>query len=205
MMRVQASGFAWLILTAGVLALAGCMSVADPTKYYVLSPTSPREPTPTSSASSVAVAVGVGPVLIPGYLNRVQIVTRDANDEVAVAMYDRWAEPLESGIAQVLADNLGAHVGSERIAVFPWRGGVARGLDYQVVVVVLRFEVWPGGQAAPGSARPTAKPPDLARHRKGGRCSDMSSAALTDFLMDFSPRSTLPANLPVRPALTPRP
>ena len=33
----------------------------------------------------------------------------------------------------------------------------------------------------------------------------MSSAALTDFLMDFSPRSTVPANLPVRPALTPRP
>ena len=93
-MRVQASRFAWLILTAGVLALAGCMSVADPTKHYVLSPTSPRDPTPTSSASSVA--VGVGPVLIPGYLDRVQIVTRDANDEVAVAMYDRWAEPLES-------------------------------------------------------------------------------------------------------------
>ena len=92
-MRVQASRFAWL-LTAGVLALAGCMSVADPTKYYVLSPTSPRDPTPTSSVSSVA--VGVGPVLIPGYLDRVQIVTRDANDEVAVAMYDRWAEPLES-------------------------------------------------------------------------------------------------------------
>jgi uncharacterized lipoprotein YmbA len=144
MMRVQASRFAWL-LTAGVLALAGCMSVADPTKYYVLSPTSPRDPTPTSSASSVA--VGVGPVLMPGYLDRVQIVTRDANDEVAVAMYDRWAEPLESGIAQVLADNLGAHIGSERIAVFPWRGGVARVLDYQVAVVVLRFEGWPGRQA----------------------------------------------------------
>ena len=140
-MRVQASRFAWL-LTAGVLALAGCMSVADPTKYYVLSPTSPHEPTPTSSASSVA--VGVGPVLIPGYLNRVQIVTRDANDEVAVAMYDRWAEPLERGIAQVLADNLGAHVGSERIAVFPWRGRIAHALDYQVVVVVLRFEGAPG-------------------------------------------------------------
>ncbi len=92
-MRVQASRFGWL-LTAGVLALAGCMSVADPTKYYVLSPTSPRDPTSTAASS---VAVGVGPVLMPGYLDRLQIVTRDANDEVAVAMYDRWAEPLESG------------------------------------------------------------------------------------------------------------
>lgn len=49
------------------------------------------------------------------------------------------AEPLESGIAQVLADKLAPELG-ERITVFPWRGGVARVLDYQVAVVVLRFE-----------------------------------------------------------------
>ena len=144
-MRGRPRRFAPLLLAVGVLALAGCMSVADPTRYYVLSTTSTREPAPPVADSSVA--VGVGPVLIPGYLDRVQIVTRDANDQVTVAMYDRWAEPLESGIAQVLADNLGAHVGSERIAVFPWRGGVARVLDYQVAIVVLRFDGWPGRQA----------------------------------------------------------
>ena len=144
-MRDHKSRATWFVLTTGVLALAGCMSVTDPTKYYVLSPTSPRNLTPTADASSLA--VGVGPVLIPGYLDRVQIVTRDANDEVAVATYDRWAEPLDGGIAQVLADNLGAYVGSERIAVFPWRGGIARLLDYQVAVVVLRFDGWPGRQA----------------------------------------------------------
>jgi uncharacterized protein len=145
MMRGHESRAAWLGITAGVLAMAGCMSVADPTRYYVLSPTSSRELTPVAAASGLA--VGVGPVLIPGYLDRVQIVTRDAKDEVAVAMYERWAEPLDGGIAQVLADNLGAYVGSERIAVFPWRGGVARLLDYQVAIVVLRFDGWPGRQA----------------------------------------------------------
>jgi len=136
---------AGLLLTAAVLTLTGCMSVADPTKYYVLSPTSPREAVPAASTSGVA--VGVGPVLIPGYLDRVQIVTRDANDGVSVAMYDRWAESLEKGIAEVLADNLSAQMGSERVAVFPWRGGVARVLDYQVAIVVLRFDGWPGRQA----------------------------------------------------------
>ena len=144
-MRARPRRVARLLVTAGVLALAGCMSVADPTRFYVLSTTSTREPAPPVADSSVA--VGVGPVLIPGYLDRVQIVTRDANDQVTVATYDRWAEPLDSGIAQVLADDLGAHIGSERIAVFPWRGGIARVLDYQVAVVVLRFEGWPGRQA----------------------------------------------------------
>ena len=143
-MRRYSSRAAWLLFTTAVFALAGCMSVADPTKYYVLSATPLREPTPAASVSSTA--IGVGPVLIPGYLDRVQIVTRDAHDSVEVAMYDRWAEPLESGIAQVLADNLSTRVGSERIAVFPWRGGVARILDYQVAIVVLRFDGWPGRQ-----------------------------------------------------------
>ena len=143
-MRGYSGRVAWLLFTMGVLALAGCMSIADPTRYYMLSTTPLREPAPATSGSSLA--IGVGPVLIPGYLERLQIVTRGAHDSVEVAMYDRWAQPLESGIAQVLADNLGAQVGSERIAVFPWRGGVARILDYQVAVVVLRFDGWPGHQ-----------------------------------------------------------
>jgi uncharacterized lipoprotein YmbA len=110
----------------------------------VLSPTSPPEPTPPAASSSAA--IGVGPVLIPGYLDRVQIVTRSADDEVTISPYHRWAEPIESGIAKVVADNLALLVGSERIAVFPWRGGVARLLDYQVVLVILRFEGAPGRQ-----------------------------------------------------------
>ncbi len=148
MMRPSASRVAILFLTAGALTLAACAGVADPTRYYVLSSSSvgpngsPR--TPTSSAAGVA--VGVGPVLIPGYLNRAQIVTRSGSDEVEISTYHRWAEPLENGIGQVLANRIGGQVGSERVAVFPWRGGIARVLDYQVAVVVLRFEGSVGGQ-----------------------------------------------------------
>jgi len=83
-------------------------------------------------------------VPIPRYLERAQIVTRGTNDKVEISEYRRWAEPLESGIAEVLADNLAAQVGSERVAVFPWRGATARAPDYRVVVVVLRFDGSPG-------------------------------------------------------------
>jgi uncharacterized protein len=111
----------------------------------VLSSTSPAPggsvPTAVSSAG-----VGVGPVLVPGYFNRMQIVTRNADDEVEISTYHRWAEPLESGIAQVLANDLAVQIGSERIAVFPWRGRINQALDYQVSVVVLRFEGSPGRQ-----------------------------------------------------------
>ena len=132
-----------LFLTAALLT--GCAGVADPTRYYVLSSTSPAPGDPVPTAVSSA-GVGVGPILVPGYLNRMQIVTRNGDDEVEISTYHRWAEPLEAGIAQVLANDLATQIGSERIVVFPWRGRLNQTLDYQVAVVVLRFEGSPGRQ-----------------------------------------------------------
>ena len=128
---------------AGPVRLHG---VADATKYYMLSP-SPAAPADSAHTAVSGPSVAVGPVVIPRYLERAQIVTRGTNDEVEISEYRRWAEPLESGIAEVLADNLAAQVGSQRVAVFPWRGATARALDYRVVVVVLRFD----GSPAAGS------------------------------------------------------
>lgn len=144
-MGSSASRVAASLFTAGALALAGCAGVADTTRYYMLSPTPTATPVSARPAGSSA-GVGIGPVMIPRYLDRAQIVTRGASDEVEISEYRRWAEPLESGIAQVLADNLAAQLGSERVAVFPWRGAAARPLDYRVVVVVLRFDGSPGRQ-----------------------------------------------------------
>jgi uncharacterized lipoprotein YmbA len=145
MMGHHAGCVAARLLVVSVLALTGCRGVADPTRYYVLSP-APAVPDDSTRATVSKAAVGVGPVLIPRYLDRLQIVTRGDNDEIEISEYRRWAEPLESGIAQVLADNLATQVSSERIAVFPWPGAAARVLDYQVVVMVLRFEGSPGRQ-----------------------------------------------------------
>ena len=60
-------------------------------------------------------------------------------------MFHRWAEPLEDGIGRILAEEIGARVPTERIVMFPWRGVVARIIQYQVVVAVLRFDGRPGG------------------------------------------------------------
>src|SRR5262245_19194049 len=46
-------------------------------------------------AGSGPVSIGVGPVIMPGYLDRTQIVTRSGPDRVKLASFHRWAEPLE--------------------------------------------------------------------------------------------------------------
>jgi len=146
-----------LLGLAASIYLAGC-AVSDSTRYYALGPTaasssiagsapsSASAPSPRSPvARTDTVTIGVGPVTVPGYLDRLQIVTRTAADQVELSMFHRWAEPLEDGIARTLAEGIAARVPTERIVTFPWRGVFARAIQYQVVVAVLRFDGRPGG------------------------------------------------------------
>ena len=146
-----------LLGLAVCIGVAGC-AVADPTKFYALgkpvaaSTTDSRvsasialTPAPSSTDSTGAVSIGVGPVSVPGYLRRNQIVTRTGDDQMDIAMFHQWAEPLEDGVARVLAEEIGARVPTDRIVMYPWRGAVARAIQYQVVVVVMRLDGRRGG------------------------------------------------------------
>ena len=129
-----------------VVTLAPACAVTDTSRYYALgtlrAPDGAARP-----ASENGLTIGVGPVSVPGYLERPQMVTRDGADGLEIWPYHRWAEPLDVGIAQTLADDLATRVPGERVAVFPWRGALARTIDYQVVVAVARFEGSPGRSA----------------------------------------------------------
>jgi len=149
MTRIRPIGPSLLALTVSI-GLASC-AVSDPTQFYALS----RETPPRSSTASASIAmssmdatgiggIGVGPVIMPGYLDRSQIVIRTGADKVEISTFYRWAEPLEDGIARVLAEEIAASVPTERIVMFPWRGVVARTIQYQVVVAVLHFDGRPG-------------------------------------------------------------
>jgi uncharacterized lipoprotein YmbA len=143
-------GRSLLALTASI-GLASC-AVSDPTQFYALS----RVAAPRASTASASIAmssvggtgiggIGVGPVIVPGYLDRNQIVIRTGTDQVQISAFHRWAEPLEDGIARVLAEEIAGRVPTERVVVFPWRGRIARTIQYQVVVAVVRFDGRQGG------------------------------------------------------------
>src|ERR671936_2230343 len=117
-----------LLGLAASLGLAGC-AVSDPTQYYALGRTAPSSTAAGSTefsaspstlrspvAGTDAVTIGVGPVIVPGYLDRSQIVTRTATDQVELSTFHRWAEPLPEGIARILAEEISARVPTERIA-----------------------------------------------------------------------------------------
>jgi uncharacterized lipoprotein YmbA len=133
-------------LTALFILLVGCSS-SSPTRFYILhswtDSTSMKQSQPSRGDRCVSIAVG--PVTIAEYLERPQIVTRFGPNEIRLAEFDQWAEPLDQNIARVLADNLSALLCTKIVVVFPLKGPVP--IDYQVKVEILRLDGNLGGDA----------------------------------------------------------
>ena len=125
------------------LSLAGCSILApqaDPSRFFTLSAVADGD----QAARADGMALGLGPIRVPGYLDRPELATRVASTELEFSPRDRWAEPLGSSIRRVIAQNLSATLGTEDISLFPWPVGTR--LDWAVAVDVLRFERTPDGQ-----------------------------------------------------------
>ena len=133
-------------LAAILVWLGGCLggTSASPT-YYTLTPVEAPAPAPAPAG----LALGVGPVTLPAYLDRPQLVTRTGQDTLNLAEFDRWAEPLKAGVPRVLGDNLAALLGTSRVSLFPW--GKAQTVRYQVAVDLTRFEGVVGGTVVLGA------------------------------------------------------
>lgn len=129
-----------LVLLAGLWACG----TSQPTRYYLLSSSAPA-PAPASAQRDLT--VGVGPIILPPYLERREMVSRSSTNELGVAVYHQWGEPFKDNISRVLSEDLGRRLGTERIVRLPLKRSLRRALviDYQVTIVFGRFEKNPDG------------------------------------------------------------
>ncbi len=123
--------------------LVGC-GKSDPTRFYVLTSAASTGPGSQSPSAREGVAIGVGPVVLPQYLDRPEIATRDSQNKLTLAEFDQWGGRLEDNFARVLAENLAGLLETDRVSIFPWKLGTP--VDYQVEVNVKRFEADPDGK-----------------------------------------------------------
>ncbi len=102
----------FLLLLCLPLALMSCKTlrpVKDSAARYVLDPTVPYR-----AGQSSRPALAVAKPALPTYLDRQQLVTRDGS-MLNVQESNLWSEPLNTGIARVLAANLSRLTGSSSI------------------------------------------------------------------------------------------
>lgn len=116
--------------------LTGCAR-SLPDRLYVLNPLS-ATPQAESIPNDDYLKLAIGPIEIPGYLDRPQIVTRKGGNRIELSESNKWAEPLQENLSRVLSENLGTLLGPDAFVIVPWRGSTS--VDYRVSVDVIRFD-----------------------------------------------------------------
>jgi uncharacterized protein len=129
------------LLAAALLLVVAACSGSPPTQFYTLS----GMQLPPGGANAPNTVVGVGPVTLPEYLDRPQIVTRASGNRVVLASFHSWVEPVDSMFTRVLVGNLSSLLATDNVVVLPQRRPLP--LDYQVEVDVDRFDADRSGRA----------------------------------------------------------
>lgn len=123
------------------LLLVACGTSPKPS-FYTLS----SESIATSGNARVqAYTLSVGPLTLPGALDRPQLVVRKDANIVEINEFQRWAAPLQPEMTRVLAEDLAKVLGLPRVLTQADSG--AGNADYRVAIDVQRFDITPGGGA----------------------------------------------------------
>jgi uncharacterized lipoprotein YmbA len=97
------------VLICGLLifVLSGCISVGSSPnpRFYMLKHSGEDEVVQKFDIPAGIISL-IGPVDIPQYLVRPQIVTQDDGGMMNIAQFDRWGESLDAGISRLIIEEL---------------------------------------------------------------------------------------------------
>jgi uncharacterized lipoprotein YmbA len=122
-----------------VFIISGCISIPNsPTpRFYALSVVDEGQVSKKISIPSSEV-IGIGPLKIPEYLDRPQIVTLDKNKMFQFAQFDRWGQSLDLGLASLIREDLTVIAPGIKMTLYPWNPLIA--VKYQVVLEVVQMD-----------------------------------------------------------------
>jgi len=127
------------------LLLSGCMRDSKPVQFYMLNADSGVADTTRVPVSTHGQVIGLGPIRIPEYLNRPQMIVAITDNQYRLSEDHRWAERLDQNISLALFKALPRQLGTDRVVRYPWPQRQA--IDYQVGIDILEFNVDASGQS----------------------------------------------------------
>ena len=167
-----------LFLTAALISACG---TSPPVHFYTLEPSG----VPGTSNEKNAVVLGMGPLRVPDYLKRTQMVTRGDGSEVVVHEQDRWAEPVGRAMYRVLAANVDSQLDGVIVIGYPYLEPVQT--QYVVIGQVDRFDSDASGHVLlqvqwaivqTDSERPLVRPQRVRYEAQAGQPVDPNTIAL---------------------------
>lgn len=179
-----------LFTLVALLVTLGACGTSPPSRYYALE---------SAGFESVAdgpdsIVLGVGPIRVPEYLERPQIVTRRQNRELHIDDFNRWAEPVSQAQLAVLASNLDGLLENVIVLAYPY--GRIADYDYRLVARVERFDMDASGSTvlnvqwsiSDADGDPAVRPRRSRFATEGGDPDDPGSVAagMSRCLTDFS-------------------
>jgi hypothetical protein len=119
----------------------GCLGGGAQPDYFTLGAVAAAEPE-KALATRPELGLAIGPIEFPRYLDRPEMVTRDGAHRLVVWNVHRWGGSLRTDILRAMAVDLGALLGTARIAVYPTEARFP--LDYRVLLELIEFDGVPG-------------------------------------------------------------
>ena len=129
--------FGLCVACVGVLNVLGC-GTSQPAHFYLLRAMSPDSDAGLSETKASSLSLGLGPISLPKYLDRPQIVTRISSHEIDLAEFHKWGAPLKDNLVSVLHENLSKLLSTNRIVEYPWNRSHLP--DYQLSLEVMQFD-----------------------------------------------------------------
>ena len=138
------------VLLLAILLAGGC-ATSPPSRFHTLSalplaPGGAGDTGPAGAATAVPpLLIALGPMRLPAYLDRPQVVTRQSANRLAIDDFERWGGSLQDDFARVWGQNLTALPGGERLRILPAESRETP--DLRLTAEILAFEGQPDGQA----------------------------------------------------------
>ena len=89
--------------------------------------------------------IGLGPIRLPEYLDRFQMVVAVSENKYKLIDGHRWAEKLDQNISLALFKTLPSQLGTDRMIRYPWPQ--RPGVDFQVKIDILELNIDQDGRS----------------------------------------------------------
>lgn len=134
--------FGFLVLGIFIVAfvVSGC-GTSPAAKFYTLTPVAQQKQEKAVIGTGSASPIAIGPVEIPEYLDRSEIVTRADQNQLILSEFNLWGGSLKTDVNRVLIENVSHFLAADGIPIVTWKLGIT---DIQKVPVqIVRFDGTP--------------------------------------------------------------